>query len=505
MPIRTAQQYFESLQDDRQIFIDGERIKDVTKDRRFVGAAQTMGELLQLQHDPVLSEKLTYKSPTTGDRVGMSHIQPKSQQDVVRRGDAMKVWMDATCGMLGRSPDYKNVMVAAWAAAADAFDRESFKGGDNIRNYYESVRENDTMMTHVLVNPQVDRSTPAHLQVSEIVAQIVKETDAGIVVRGARMVATLCALANEIVVMPAAVQWHSKDQHDTTDYAFGFAIPTSTPGLKFICRPPVAHLEAASPMDSPLALRYDESDGIAVFDDVLVPWERVFLYRDQQAEAVIHGQTGMAPHALHQSVVRATSKSEFMMALTLAVARSTKVDEHNPVQVMLAETISIAEFARTCRIAAEAEAHETPFGTWAPNMRHIAVWQNMFWKMYNRQCEILSTLGAGGLVGVPSYAEIAGEVKQDVEKYFQSVNADSERRIMLFRMAYDAALSSFAGRQRLYEQYYSGDPMRSQSAMFRRFPTDEHIQRIHDLLDDLKERQNPNWKNGGAAFRKGWD
>ena len=169
MPIRTAQQYMASLRDDRAIYIDGERIKDVTKDYRFIGAAETMAELLQMQHDPDHIDTLTYTSPSTGNKVGMSHIQPKSKDDVKARGDAMKMWMDATCGMLGRSPDYKNVMVAAWAAAEEVFDRESFDGSSNIRNFYEYVRENDSTMTHVLVNPQVDRSRPAHLQESEIV------------------------------------------------------------------------------------------------------------------------------------------------------------------------------------------------------------------------------------------------------------------------------------------------------------------------------------------------
>jgi len=504
MPIRTAEQYLDSLRDDREVYIGGDRVKDVTKDTRFAGAAETMADLLQMQHESSSQDLLTYSSPSSGDRVGMSHIQPSSPEDVKSRGDAMQLWMDTTCGMLGRSPDYKNVMVAAWAAAAESFKRDTFDGSDNIQKFYERVRENDLMMTHVLVNPQVDRSRPAHLQESEIVAQIVKETDEGMIIRGARMVATLCALANEIVVMPAALTWQTDEQHKTTNYAFGFAIPTNTPGLKFICRPPVAHLDAASPMDGPLSLRYDESDGIAVFNDVMVPWERVFLFRDKEAEAVIRGKTGAGPHALHQSVVRAVSKSQFMMALALAIAKSTKIDEHNHVQVMLAETISIAEFTRTCRVAAEAEAHETPFGTFAPAMRHISVWQSMFWKLYNRQCEIINTLGAGGLVGVPSFAELAGEAKGDVEKYFQSVNADSSRRIKLNRLAYDAALSSFAGRQRLYEQYYSGDPMRSMSQMYRSYSKDEHIDRIHDMLDDLEGRQNQGWPNNdGPAFTPG--
>ena len=118
MPIRTAEQYLDSLRDDREVYIGGDRVKDVTKDARFAGAAETMADLLQMQHEPSLQDVLTYSSPSSGDRVGMSHIQPSSPEDVKSRGDAMQLWMDTTCGMLGRSPDYKNVMVAAWAAAA---------------------------------------------------------------------------------------------------------------------------------------------------------------------------------------------------------------------------------------------------------------------------------------------------------------------------------------------------------------------------------------------------
>ena len=199
MAIRSASDFLESLKDGRDISIEGERVKDVAADPRFAGAARAMARLMEMQHEPALTDIMTYVSPDTGDRVGISHIQPKSKDDVVARNDAIKVWMDETCGMLGRSPDFKNVMIAAYAAAGEKFDRDSFQGGQNIRNFYQHVRENDLITTHVLVNPQVDRSRPAHLETSDVVAQIVKETDAGFVIRGARMVATLCSLANELL------------------------------------------------------------------------------------------------------------------------------------------------------------------------------------------------------------------------------------------------------------------------------------------------------------------
>ena len=487
MPIKNGKQFLDTLSAEREIYIEGERVKDVISDPRFSGATKTMAHLMDIQSDPDLSEVMTYNSPTSGDKVGMTHIQPQSRDDVIARNDAIKVWMDASCGMMGRSPDYKNCIISNYAAAKDVFKRDAFDGSQNIQNFYEHVRENDAVTTHVLVNPQIDRSKPAHLETSDIVAQIVKETDAGIVIRGARMVATLCAMANELLVMPAAATW-SNETRDTSDFSFGFAIPTSTPGLKFICRPPVAHTNTPSLMDHPLSLQYDESDGMVIFDDVLVPWERVFIHRDPDFDLKVNPNSYIAHSMLMQSVVRAQAKSEFMMALAFSIARSTKIDQHIPVQVKLAEMISMTEFVRSCRITAEHDAHKTEFGTWVGGIRPLQTWQTFFFEMYNRQCEIITTLGAGGLVAVPSFAEIAGDLKEDVEKYFQVANADAPRRIKLMRLAYDSALSSFAGRQRLYEQYYTGDPMRTQAALFNSYDKDTHIERVWIMLDELEKR-----------------
>jgi len=487
MPIKNGKQFLDTLSAEREIYIEGERVKDVISDPRFSGATKTMAHLMDIQSDPDLSDVMTYNSPTSGDKVGMTHIQPQSRDDVIARNDAIKVWMDASCGMMGRSPDYKNCIISNYAAAKDVFKRDAFDGSQNIQNFYEHVRENDAVTTHVLVNPQIDRSKPAHLETSDIVAQIVKETDAGIVIRGARMVATLCAMANELLVMPAAATW-SNETRDTSDFSFGFAIPTSTSGLKFICRPPVAHTNGPSLMDHPLSLQYDESDGMVIFDDVLVPWERVFIHRDPDFDLKVNPNSYIAHSMLMQSVVRAQAKSEFMMALAFSIARSTKIDQHIPVQVKLAEMISMTEFVRSCRITAEHDAHKTEFGTWVGGIRPLQTWQTFFFEMYNRQCEIITTLGAGGLVAVPSFAEIAGDLKEDVEKYFQVANADAPRRIKLMRLAYDSALSSFAGRQRLYEQYYTGDPMRTQAALFNSYDKDTHIERVWTMLDELEKR-----------------
>ena len=160
MGIRTGKQFLEGLRDDREIWIDGERVKDVTTDPRFSGAAQTLAELFDLQHDPALKDKMTYTSPTTGEAVGYSFVIPGSKDELIQRREMVKVWMDHTCGMFGRSMDFMNCLMAGLAAARTDFDRDDHPFGQYLWDYYEHIRENDSVLTHTLVPPQVDRSRP---------------------------------------------------------------------------------------------------------------------------------------------------------------------------------------------------------------------------------------------------------------------------------------------------------------------------------------------------------
>jgi len=487
MGIRNGRQFLESLRDGRQMWIDGELVHDVTRDRRFAAAAHTMAELYDMQHAPSLCGKLSYISPTSGERVGLSFIQPKSIDDLVRRREMVKVWMDATCGMFGRSPDFMNVMISGFASAAVEFGRRDKKFAENLWNYYLYCRENDVAMTHTLINPQVDRSKPVEKQEKDLAAKIVKETDAGIVINGARMVSTLCAYSHDLLVMPST---YIASSEEARPYAFGFAVAVNSPGLRFICRPSVMHLNPGSPMDYPLSSRLDETDAMVIFDNVLVPWERVFIYRDAEMCNGLYNRTGAMPQIMHQFSTKNLSKAEFMMAVAFAMARSTKIDVHLHVQGMLAELIQYVEFVRACLRASEVDAKPNPHGFYTPAAMPLWTVRMMFPQMFVRMCEIIQTLGAGGLVAVPSYAELSGPLGADVKTYFQAANADSRYRIKLFRLAFDAAVSSFSGRQQLYERYYSGDPVRLAGTLYDIYDKDAYVDRIVALLDDLESRQN---------------
>jgi len=481
--IRTGKQVLEALRDDREVWIDGERVKDVTKDRRFAGAAGTMAALYDMQHDAELRDRLTYASPSSGKRVGLSFIEPKNEGELRRRREMVYTWMTATCGMFGRSPDFMNIHLTGFATAAPQFAKQGEKFGRNIRAYYEKVREQDLALTHTLINPQVDRSKPVHAQDKDLAAKIVKETDAGIIIRGARMVSTLAVFSDDLMVMPST---YIEDKPEAAPYAFGFAVPVASRGLKVICRPSVVHHDAASPLDWPLSHRLDETDAMIVFEDVLVPWERVFIHRNAAMCNGLYNRTQAMNQIMHQFCTKNLAKAEFMMGLAFAIAKSTNVDQHLHVQGMLAEMIQFTEFTRGLIRASEADCKPTPWGTVAPDEMPLWTIRMMYPRMFVRMQEIIQLLGAGGLVSVPSYKELSGGAGKAVETYFQAANLDAKDRIRLFRLAFDAAVSSFAGRQQLYERYYSGDPVRLSATLYQMYRKEPHVERIWAQLDALQ-------------------
>src|SRR5919199_4572618 len=204
MGARSGAAYLAGLRDDREVWLDGERVSDVTRDPRLCRGVHSVAALYDLQLEPSRVDEMTYVSPTTGDRVGLSHIQPRSVDDLVRRRTMIKTWAEWSAGMLGRSPDFLNAMIMGCAANPHYFAHQKPQFGDNIRRYYELVREQDLCLTHTLVSPQVNRAVHPDEQAGGAVAlQDVDETHKGLVLSGARILATLAPASDELFVAPS--------------------------------------------------------------------------------------------------------------------------------------------------------------------------------------------------------------------------------------------------------------------------------------------------------------
>ncbi len=321
MGVRSGRQYLAGLREqEREVWLGGERVRDVTTDPRLRGGARAIASLYDMQCDPELRDQMTYVSPSSGEPVGLSFIIPRTREDLERRSAMMLNWARATCGMMGRSPDFMNVTYAAWAGAAEFFTQGRQEFGENMVRYYEYIRENDLTLTHSLINLQRSRTATGVFNLQQGTAlEVVRETDAGIVVRGARILATLGPLADEIGVYSPRMGRHTESH---SPFALSFAIPCGAPGLKFLCRD--SFDQGRSHFDQPLGSRFEEMDCIVFFDDVMVPWERVFLLGDVDRLNATAQATHSSVHSAHQGAAKNLAKCEFVLGTALLMTQNSR-------------------------------------------------------------------------------------------------------------------------------------------------------------------------------------
>ena len=481
MPARTGAEYIAGLRDRAaDIYIGGEKVADVTRHPAFAGGLQTVAGLLDMQHGPAAADEMTYTSPSTGDPVGLSFIMPRNADDLARRRKMMRNWAKFSCGMMGRTPDFLNVAVMSMAAAADysGQNRPDFK--QNILDYYEYIRENDIVMTHTLVNLQRSRSigaTPFDDR-TEVALSVVKETDAGIIVRGARVLATLGPLSDEIAVYPARTRRVPAGEEGK--YAFGFAIPCNTDGLKFQCRDTVDL--GRSHFDHPAGSRFEEMDAIVFFDDVLVPWERVFLYNDVALCNQWGERTNRNAHTGHQVVTKNVVKCEFMLGLAILMVDTLGSGELPATQHLIAEIIENLEITKALLAASEAQASIDEWGIFCPDYRPLLVARKKMIDMYPRMTEILHLLGSSSLMALPAEADLTGPLAEDIHRYMDTDTATAEDRIRLFRLAWDVSCSAFGSRQTLYERYFGGDGARNAALLYQIYDRSDQRHMVEEFL-----------------------
>ncbi|HUN30649.1 MAG TPA: 4-hydroxyphenylacetate 3-monooxygenase, oxygenase component [Trebonia sp.] len=484
MGARTGRDYLERLDASRpDVIVDGQRVSGgIPAHPAFRNVTASYAQLYDMQHDPALRDVLTYQSPTTGDRVGASFLVPKTATDLEWRRDAMSTWARFSGGMLGRTGDYLNSALMALSQAQDWFAQADPAFAANIGAYYELVREQDLLLTHTLIPPQVNRSVSGSQQGGgALMARIVAQDDNGITVRGARMLATIGPIADELLVFPSTVL---RATTDDAPYAFAFAIPCDTPGLRFICRQPLDHTPEAgrTHWDAPLSSRFEEMDAVVVFDDVRVPNERIFMLGHPELCNAFYSATDAVVHMTHQVVCRTTAKSEFFLGLVSLLTEAIGIEQFGHVLEDIAEIVMALETARAMMRAAEADATLNSYGVLTPAWGSLNACRNWYPKASQRFPAIVRKLGASGLMALPTEADLAGEAAADIAMYLQAKNLNATDRVRLFRLAWDAALSDFAGRQALYEYYFFGDPVRMAEALVRGYDRDPYKERVRQFL-----------------------
>lgn len=479
MPARTGAEFLQGLRDHpRDLWIEGRRVADPVEHPAFRNIARSVADLYDLQHDPAHRDEMTYASPATGDPVGLSFLMPRTHDDLVRVRTMMKRWADYSGGFMGRTPDYLNRALVGYASAAAYCAENDPRFGEHIRRYYEHVREHDLCLTHTLINPQANRSVGPSQQADPfLAARVAEETSRGIVLRGARMLATL-PTADEIMVFPSTLL---RAAAEDAPYAYAVALPTDTPGLRFLCRETFDY--GRSHFDHPLGSRFEEMDAFVVFDNVLVPWERVFLLGDADRCNRAFAMTGAVAHMAHQVVTKNVAKTEFILGVASLIVETIAIEPFQHVHEKMAEIIINLETMRAFLRTSEVEAQMNRWGVMQPAWPPLDAARNIYTRMYPRMVEILQQLAASGLMTIPTEKDLQGPQAETIRTYYQAARADAANRIKLFRLAWDIAVSAFGGRQALYERFFFGDPVRMAGAMFNAYDRRPYMDRVKEFLE----------------------
>ncbi|MGB8631614.1 MAG: 4-hydroxyphenylacetate 3-hydroxylase N-terminal domain-containing protein [Xanthobacteraceae bacterium] len=462
--MRTGADYLSSLKDGRRVFLDGERVRDLPTHPAFREAARSIANLYDIAATPELRERMTFVSPKIGEPVHRAWQIPRTHADLRARRLFSETWAEATFGLMGRAPDHVAGFFSGYAAVPQFFAAAGQTFADNLVAFYEYMRDNHVYCSYAIVPPQIDRSKPAHQQSDPtLYAGVVKERDDGIVIKGAQQLATGGALSDFI-----QLSCISPLQPGEENYANCLAVPVEAEGLKLYPRRPFSR--AGSAFDYPLSSRFDESDSYVIFDNVFVPWERVFIYRNVELSRDQWRKTPSHLLGNHQAQTRYVTKLRFMAGLAQRMNEMTGNAANPAVTIMMGELVAFVSIFESMLLAHETMATIEDGVLWPSRTAYYAA--NAMQSEFNgRMLEIIREMAGAAFITLPSSdADFDNpEMAADIERYMRSGSADAKTRVKLMRLIWDFLGSEFGSRHQQYEKFYGGPSFGAKLNLYRNF------------------------------------
>jgi len=461
--LMTGEEYLLSLRDGREVYLYGERIGDVTEHPAFRNSARSIARLYDALHDPAMREQLT-----TVDRLGIrthKFFAPSwSAAELLEAREAIAHWARLSYGFMGRTPDYKAAFMATLGANPEFYAPFD----ENARRWYRNYAAKALFLNHVLVNPPVDRNKPVH-EVADVYLHVVRETDAGAIVSGAKMLATGSALTHATFV--AQNSSVTLEAGKAEDYALVFIAPVDTPGSRLLCRASYEQ-SAHSPFDHPLSSRFDENDAVLVFDEAFIPWENFLVYRDVERANAFYPASGFFNRYNLQAGTRLAVKLDFMTGLLARGLEMNGTSEFRGVQAALGEVVAWRTLLWTMTTAMAAEPQPGPGGSVIPRADYAAALRVFSTSAWPAVKEIFENVLGGAPIVAPSGREdlLSPELRPLIDRYYRGTGATALERIKLFKLVWDAIGTEFGGRHELYERNYAGnhEQVRMDAAKFAR-------------------------------------
>ena len=477
---RTGTEYIKSLTDGRSVFLNGKKVEDVASHPAFAEAAKSIARLYDIASDDSNKELMTFPSPSDGRPVNKCFIIPRTKRDLVARRRALKYWSDASYGLLGRSPDHVAGFISGFAGGAEYFAQGGRQFADNVRRFHAKARDEDLHVAYAIIHPTIDRSKPAHQQPEpNLYASVLEERDDGMIVRGAQMLATSAVLSDYIFISVVSPQGPGDE-----DYAISFVVPNNAPGLKLYPRRPYS-FGPTSVFDYPLSTRYDETDSLVVFDDVLIPWEEVFVYRNIE---LAYGQFHeTAAHVLGnvQAQVRFWSKIQFLIGLVKRIMDLNGQSKTRETQTFLGDLAARAATAEGLILAAEGTASKDQYGVMRPNPAMVYANQTVQQTMYPEVIDIVRNMMGGSVIELPSsVADFANpDIARDIKHFVRWPGTGAHERVKVLKLLWDLIGSEFGGRHLQYEMFYAGGPSVVRGRAFRTYDWSQAEQLVDRCLE----------------------
>jgi len=448
----TGDEYVESLRDDREIFLYGDRVKDVTTHPAFRNPVRMTARLYDALHDPANREVLT--TPTDTGSGGFTHPfyrTPHTVEDMIADQRAIAAWSRMSYGWMGRSPDYKASFLGTLGANAEFYAPYSA----NAERWYRESQEKVLFWNHAIVHPPVDRNLPPD-QVADVYIRVERETDAGLIVSGAKVVATGSALSHYNFIAHFGLPLRKKE------FALIATVPMGARGVKLICRPSYGAAAAAmgSPFDYPLSSRLDENDTILILDKVLVPWENVFVYGDLGKVQMFAGRSGFSERFTFHGCIRLAVKLEFIAGLLAKALELTGTKDFRGVQTRIGEVLAWRNLFWGLADAAARNPVPWVKGALLPNAQYGMAYRWFAQIGYPRVLEIIQQDVASGLIYINSSSDDFAnpEIRPYLDRYLRgSDGSTAEQRVKVMKLLWDATGTEFAGRHELYERNYAGN------------------------------------------------
>ena len=448
----TGDEYIESLRDGREVYLYGEKVDDVTTHPAFRNAVRMTARLYDSMHDPDKRDVLTTPTDTGSGGFTFPFFRtPHTIGDLKADQAAIVEWARMTYGFMGRSPDYKASFLGTLGANSDFYEPYA----DNARRWYEESQEKLLYWNHAIINPPVDRDRDPD-EVSDVFMHVEEENDNGVVVSGAKVVATGSAITHYNFLGHYGLPIKKRE------YALVCTVPMGAPGMKLICRPSYSQQAAVtgSPFDYPLSSRLDENDTIFVLDKVLIPWENIFIYADPEKASTFFPGSGFLHRFTFHGVTRLAVKLDFIAGLLMKGLEVTGSKDFRGVQTRVGEVLAWRNLFWALSDAQIASPAEWKDGAVLPNLDYGLAYRWFMTVGYPRVKEIIMQDLGSGLIYLPSHAADfrSPEIRPYLDKYVRGSNGyDSIERVKLMKLIWDSVGSEFGGRHELYERNYSGN------------------------------------------------